>query len=71
METLLLPFTTDHCSADLSVGYFIYPSQIGLLTGWIHHSVYIALMIYCSTVREWAIFVIGAVMEVSDSDLRP
>ena len=49
----------------------MYPSQIGLLTGWIHHSVYIALMIYCSTVREWAIFVIGAVMEVSDSDLRP
>ena len=43
----------------------MYRSQVGLLTGWIHHTVYVVIMIYCTTVTETPILLIGAVMEVS------
>jgi len=31
---------------DLAVGLVEYPSQIGLLTGWIHHPIYAALLLF-------------------------
>ncbi|OCF71661.1 hypothetical protein I204_07721 [Kwoniella mangroviensis CBS 8886] len=55
--------------ADLTVGYLKYPSQVGLLTGWIHHIVYIGLMFYVVQTQITPIFLMGAVMELPTFDL--
>lgn len=55
--------------ADLFVGYFKYRSQVGLLTGWIHHTVYIGLMIYLYNTRLSPIFLTAAIMEFPTFDL--
>lgn len=47
------------------MGWFAYPSEIGFLTGWFHHFVYIGLMLYLVASPQRCIFVVGAVMEVS------
>lgn len=38
-------FFIAHCLCDLVVGLYDYPSHFGIVTGWIHHTVYIGLMI--------------------------
>jgi hypothetical protein len=38
-----------------------------MLTGWIHHTVYIGIMIHCATSKQSCIFLIAAIMEVSSS----
>ncbi|KAK4687042.1 hypothetical protein P7C73_g3077, partial [Tremellales sp. Uapishka_1] len=50
--------------SDLAIGYLKYPSQVGLLTGWIHHSVYIGLMVYLLQTRLMPIFLVGCIMEL-------
>ncbi|ODN83270.1 hypothetical protein L202_01442 [Cryptococcus amylolentus CBS 6039] len=55
--------------ADLSIGYFTYRNQIGLLTGWVHHTVYIGLMVYLLNSEHSAIFMAGCVMELPTFDL--
>ncbi|WVQ69879.1 uncharacterized protein L199_008101 [Kwoniella botswanensis] len=42
---------------------------VGLLTGWIHHTVYIGLMFYVVQARITPIFLMGAVMELPTFDL--
>lgn len=34
------------CALDLGIGVIDYPAHLGLLTGWVHHSVYIVLNMY-------------------------
>ncbi|WWD01191.1 hypothetical protein V866_008131 [Kwoniella sp. B9012] len=53
----------------LTIGYLKYPSQVGLLTGWIHHTVYITLMFYVVQAQITPIFLMGAVMELPTFDL--
>ncbi|WWC89754.1 uncharacterized protein L201_004680 [Kwoniella dendrophila CBS 6074] len=55
--------------ADLSIGYVKYRSQVGLLTGWIHHTVYIGLMFYTINAGITPIFLTGAIMELPTFDL--
>ncbi|ORX33755.1 hypothetical protein BD324DRAFT_584583 [Kockovaella imperatae] len=55
--------------ADLTLGYLMYKSEIGLLTGWVHHTVYIGLMIYLNMVSESPVFLIAGIMEVPTLDL--
>ncbi|WVF71992.1 hypothetical protein IAT40_006803 [Kwoniella sp. CBS 6097] len=58
-----------HGRVDLFVGYLKYPSQVGLLTGWIHHTVYIGLMIHLLNTRLSPVFLIGCIMELPTFDL--
>jgi hypothetical protein len=52
---------------DLTVGALYYRSQIGLLTGWVHHAVYI-LITEIAIRNAWAhIFCLCAIMEVCAS----
>ncbi|WWC60918.1 uncharacterized protein I303_103494 [Kwoniella dejecticola CBS 10117] len=53
----------------LTIGYFKYRSQVGLLTGWIHHTVYIGLMFYVAHAKIAPIFLTGAIMELPTFDL--
>ncbi|WVQ78457.1 hypothetical protein IAT38_000543 [Cryptococcus sp. DSM 104549] len=53
----------------LAIGYAKYPSQVGFLTGWIHHTVYIALMVYLINTRLSPIFLVAGVMELPTFDL--
>jgi len=49
---------------DLALGAVYYRSQIGLLTGWIHHSLYIMIVEYAIR-RSWThIFCLCAAMEI-------
>ncbi|WVW82882.1 hypothetical protein I302_104894 [Kwoniella bestiolae CBS 10118] len=50
-------------------GYIKYRSQVGLLTGWIHHTVYIGLMFYIVHAGITPVFLMGAVMELPTFDL--
>ncbi|WWC69267.1 uncharacterized protein I206_103205 [Kwoniella pini CBS 10737] len=54
---------------QLTIGYLKYRSQVGLLTGWIHHTVYIGLMFYLARTNTAPIFLTGAVMELPTFDL--
>ncbi|OWZ56535.1 hypothetical protein C345_01336 [Cryptococcus neoformans A2-102-5] len=62
-------FFATYLFSDLAIGYFRYPSQIGLLTGWIHHSVYIGLMGHLLNTRHSPVFLIAAIMELPTLDL--
>ncbi|WVQ71788.1 hypothetical protein IAR50_001330 [Cryptococcus sp. DSM 104548] len=53
----------------LSIGYFKYRNQIGLLTGWVHHTVYIGLMVYLMNSRHSSVFMAGCVMELPTFEL--
>ncbi|KAF7369394.1 hypothetical protein MVEN_00268300 [Mycena venus] len=57
-------FFQAYLTADMLVGFFCYRSQIGFLTGWVHHVVYIGITevaVRCG----WAhIFCLAAVMEL-------
>ncbi|ADV19429.1 hypothetical protein I305_03132 [Cryptococcus gattii E566] len=62
-------FFATYLFSDLVIGYFRYPSQVGLLTGWIHHAVYIGLMSYLLNTRHSPVFLTGAIMELPTFDL--
>ncbi|KGB79683.1 hypothetical protein I307_03017 [Cryptococcus deuterogattii 99/473] len=62
-------FFATYLFSDLVIGYFRYPSQVGLLTGWIHHVVYIGLMGYLLNTRHSPVFLTGAIMELPTFDL--
>ena len=50
--------------SDLAIGTIYYRSQIGLLTGWVHHTVYMVL-VEIAIRRSWShIFCLCAAMEV-------
>ncbi|WRT67320.1 uncharacterized protein IL334_004290 [Kwoniella shivajii] len=53
----------------LTIGYVKYPSQVGLLTGWIHHTVYIGMMIYLLNSIQAPTFLVGSIMELPTLDL--
>ncbi|OCF45396.1 hypothetical protein I317_00641 [Kwoniella heveanensis CBS 569] len=55
--------------SDLLIGNVKYPSQVGLLTGWIHHTVYIGLMVHLLNSRLSPVFLIGCIMELPTFDL--
>ncbi|KAG1735255.1 hypothetical protein EDD22DRAFT_924999 [Suillus occidentalis] len=50
--------------ADLLMGVIYYRSKINLLTGWIHHTIYIVIVGYTSHMRWSHLFTLCAVMEV-------
>ncbi|KAG2360617.1 hypothetical protein BDR07DRAFT_1412113 [Suillus spraguei] len=50
--------------ADLLMGTIYYRSKVNLLTGWIHHSVYIFIVEYTCRMGWSHLFVLCAVMEV-------
>ncbi|KAF8800051.1 hypothetical protein BYT27DRAFT_7227575 [Phlegmacium glaucopus] len=57
-------FFQSYLAIDLAVGAVHYPSQIGLLTGWIHHAVYMVI-VEIAIRRSWShIFCLCAAMEV-------
>ncbi|WWD16108.1 hypothetical protein CI109_100533 [Kwoniella shandongensis] len=57
-------------TADLAIGYVKYPSQVGLLTGWIHHIVYFALMYYLlNNPRQTPAILLGWFEELPTFDL--
>ncbi len=47
------------CVWDIVIGLVFYRSQIGFLTGWVHHIVYVWMMIGCTT--GYGIFVTSVV----------
>ncbi|KAG0187343.1 hypothetical protein DFQ28_006494 [Apophysomyces sp. BC1034] len=49
---------------DLSVGAVFYRSQIGLLTGWTHHLIYIVTLFWVIQKHYTAIFVTMCILEV-------
>ncbi|KZT25534.1 hypothetical protein NEOLEDRAFT_1114341 [Neolentinus lepideus HHB14362 ss-1] len=50
--------------ADISMGLLYYREQVGLLTGWVHHSLYI-LVVEMAIRRSWAhIFCFCGIMEL-------
>ncbi|GMK54036.1 hypothetical protein CspeluHIS016_0106220 [Cutaneotrichosporon spelunceum] len=54
----------------LVIGYVAYKNEVGMLTGWIHHSVYLVLMVYCARTPPMScIFLLAAVMELPTFDL--
>ncbi|KAJ7810456.1 hypothetical protein B0H14DRAFT_1487294 [Mycena olivaceomarginata] len=57
-------FFQAYITADMLVGFLCYRSQIGFLTGWVHHVVYIEITevaVRCG----WAyIFCLAAIMEL-------
>lgn len=55
--------------ADLAIGQLCYPSQIGLLTGWVHHTVYIGICLYLQTNRTGPLLLIAAILELPTFDL--
>ncbi|WVR05386.1 hypothetical protein IAU60_002400 [Kwoniella sp. DSM 27419] len=56
-------------TADLAIGYAKYRSQIGMLTGWVHHVVYIGLMVLLYNTRLSPVFLVGCIMELPTFDL--
>ncbi|RXK36233.1 hypothetical protein M231_06503 [Tremella mesenterica] len=62
-------FFATYLIADLVLGWIYYRNQVGLLTGWIHHLCYIALMGYILTTRLSPTFLIAASMELPTFDL--
>lgn len=50
--------------ADLLMGVIYYRSKINLLTGWIHHTIYIFIVEYTSRMGWSHLFTLCAVMEV-------
>ncbi|EAL22692.1 hypothetical protein CNBB1410 [Cryptococcus deneoformans B-3501A] len=62
-------FFATYLFSDLVIGYFRYPSQVGLLTGWIHHAVYIGLMGHLLNTRHSPVFLVAAIMELPTFDL--
>lgn len=57
-------FFQSYLVVDLTVGFVYYRSQIGLLTGWIHHGIYL-MIVELAIRRSWAhIFCLCAAMEV-------
>ncbi|KAF7290746.1 hypothetical protein MIND_01315300 [Mycena indigotica] len=53
-----------YLAADLVVGAFFYRSQINLLTGWVHHLVYIGICEFAIGAGWGYIFGLSAVMEL-------
>lgn len=49
---------------DLVLGTLHYRSQMNVLTGWVHHTVYIGLVLYILSHRYSHIFVLAAFMEL-------
>lgn len=50
--------------ADLSMGVIYYRSKVNLLTGWIHHTIYIFIVEYACRMGWSHLFTLCAVMEV-------
>lgn len=46
-----------------------YRAQVGLLTGWIHHLVYMGVMVHCATSRQSCVFLTASIMELPTFDL--
>ncbi|TXT13633.1 hypothetical protein VHUM_01000 [Vanrija humicola] len=69
MAQYVVAFFGVYLFAQLAVGYVAYRDQVGLLTGWIHHTVYIGLMIHLALGDQAPIFMTGAIMELPTLDL--
>ncbi|BEI89353.1 uncharacterized protein CcaverHIS019_0207150 [Cutaneotrichosporon cavernicola] len=54
---------------SLTIGYIAYRNEIGMLTGWVHHIVYIGIMVHCATSKQSCIFLLAAIMELPTFDL--
>ncbi|TXT10366.1 uncharacterized protein COLE_04300 [Cutaneotrichosporon oleaginosum] len=67
-DTAVASFGT-YLFAQLVVGYIAYREEVGLLTGWIHHTVYIAVMVHCAMSKQSCIFLLAAIMELPTFDL--
>lgn len=46
INRFICTFFGTFCLLDIAYGMLFYPKQIDLLTGWVHHSVYLWLMYY-------------------------
>ncbi|KAK8869630.1 hypothetical protein IAR55_000197 [Kwoniella newhampshirensis] len=64
-------FFATYLFSDVSLldGTSSFQHMVGLLTGWIHHTAYLTLMMYLLNTRHIPIFLIGSVMEVPTFDL--
>ncbi|KAL1411022.1 hypothetical protein Q8F55_001967 [Vanrija albida] len=69
MAQYVVAFFGTYLFADLAVGYVAYRAQVGLLTGWIHHTVYIGLMVHLALGDQAPIFMTGSIMELPTLDL--
>ncbi|CAO3662727.1 hypothetical protein CU097_007868 [Rhizopus azygosporus] len=49
---------------DLMIGSLFYPKKIGLLTGWIHHIVYIGVLTWAISQGYCSIFIMMCLLEV-------
>jgi len=57
-------FFQSYLAMDMTMGAVYYRSEVGLLTGWIHHPVYI-MIVELAIMRSWShIFCLCAAMEV-------
>mmetsp|Transcript_16523 Transcript_16523/g.48113 ORF Transcript_16523/g.48113 Transcript_16523/m.48113 type:complete len:245 (-) Transcript_16523:382-1116(-) len=45
-DRFICTFFGTYCVFDLAVGMVVYPKQVDLLTGWVHHGAYLGLMAY-------------------------
>ncbi|KAH8832032.1 hypothetical protein DL96DRAFT_1553219 [Flagelloscypha sp. PMI_526] len=64
LDVYALRFFQSYLISDLILGALSYPDQVDLLSGWIHHSVYI-LIVEVAIYREWThIFSLASIMEL-------
>jgi hypothetical protein len=49
---------------DLVIGCAFYPSKIGLLTGWIHHTVYLGVLSWAIHQHYCSVFVMMCLLEI-------
>jgi hypothetical protein len=60
---VLIAFFMSYLIADLVLGYLHYPTQMGLATGWIHHTLYLILLPMFVSSKLSGGFMIAAFLE--------
>lgn len=52
------------CALDLTIGVIDYRSQLAILTGWVHHTVYISMLIWFCAVKTTVSFTLFGILEL-------
>ncbi|KAJ3359513.1 hypothetical protein HDU91_004910 [Kappamyces sp. JEL0680] len=64
LAVALVAFFMSYLLADCVLGYLHYPEQMNLVTGWIHHSIYLVLLPILVTSGLSGAFMVFAFMEL-------
>jgi len=64
IQILILSFFTSYLLCDISIGVFYYKQYLGILTGYIHHFLYICINIYAILSNNTLIYSLYFVSEI-------